>query len=439
MRARDVARMALETGPPDADSLARLGLVNAFLVDDYAVEATKDAETALARVAPGLDVGKERSALVATARALLALAAGDLVAAKQQADAATAVAPDPPAFALLASARVRSLTGDAVGAARDLDRAMGLSPELAPVVVDWASSRLEGGDPVAARRALAALLERSQENSRALLSLADAERALGEPTWVKSLEQACKSDAKISRAIRAACAFEMASQARLDGDRAGALRRAKAVSQTSEEPQLLARVSLMLAGLGETDAAEDVLGRARKLAAPANVSLQWADAAIRLNRGEVVETSQVLEHPAGPERDLVALRAAYARQGVEGLAAALKALPPGILDIDWDVRAFSALAREGGPAKPELLTLEKRGEKGSPAISYVLGVLATRGKDFKLAMRRLEKALALHGDTCRAGMLYLDAAKHVGKRAQPNKAALRSIRAHNAKCPLPEL
>ena len=121
------------------------------------------------------------------------------------------------------------------------------------------------------------------------------------------------------------------------------------------------------------------------------------------------------------------------------MAAALKALPPGILDIDWDVRAFSVLAREGGPAKPELLTLEKRGEKGSPAISYVLGVLATRSRDFKLAMRRLEKALTLHGDACRAGMLYLDAAKHVGKRAQPNKAALRGIRAHNGKCPLPEL
>jgi tetratricopeptide (TPR) repeat protein len=440
MRARDVGRMALEASATDADSLARLGLVNAFLVDDYAVEATKDAEVALRRAEIGPDISKERAAMVATARALLALAAGERATAKQQADMAVAAAvPDPPAFALMASARVRSLSGDDVGAARALDRAMGISPELAPVVVDWASSRLDGGDPVAARRALATLLERNQENSRALLLLAEAERALGEPNWVKSLEQACHSDVKISRSIRATCAVESALQARLDGDRAGALRKARAVSQTSEDPQVLGQTALLLASLGETDAAADVLERTRKVADPAHVPLQWADLAIRLSRRETVQASRVLEHPAGPERDLVALRAAYAREGVKGLATALKVLPPGIQDIDWDIRAFSALGREGGPPRQELLTLEKRGEKGSPVISYVLGVFATRDRDFKLAMRRLEKAFVLHGDACQAATLYLDAVKHVGRRAQPNKVGLRGIRAHNARCPLPEM
>jgi len=440
MRARDVARMALESGPPDADSLARLGLLNAFLVDDYAVEARKDAEDALRRAGASPETNKERAALLATARALLAHAAGERAAARQLADAAlAATAPDFSAFALLASARVRSLAGDTEGTARDLDRAMGIAPELAPVVVDWATSRLDGGDPVAARRALVTLLEHNQNNSRALLLLADAERALGEPDWTKTLEKACRGDAKISRSIRAACAVESALQARIEGDRVGAIRKAKAISQTSEDAQVLGQASLLLALLGETDAAEEVLERGRKSADPANVPLVWADLAIRLSRGETVATSHSLEHPAGPERDLVALRAAYARSGTAGLAAALKVLPPGIQDIDWDVRAYAALGREGGPPKPELAALEKRGEKGSPVVSYVLGVLAAQDKDFKLAMRRLDKALALHGDACRAAALYLDAVKHVGRGTQPDKPSLRNVRSHNAKCPLPEM
>ena len=440
MRARDVGRVALENGACDGDSLARLGLVNAFLVNDYAVEATKDAELALQRAESIPDSSKERAAMVATARALLALATGERGTAKQLSDRAVAeAAPEPPAFALLASARVHSLSGDAAGAARDLDRAMGINPELAPVVVDWAASRLDGGDPVAARRALVSLIERNPLNSRALLLLAEAERALGEPDWVKSLEQACHSDAKISRSIRAICAVESAVQARLDGDRAGSLRKAKAVAQASEDPQVLGQAALLMALLGETDAAADVLDRARKVADPANVSLQWADLAIRLGRNEIAATSPVFEHPAGPERDLVALRAAYAHAGTGGLATALKLLPPGIQDVDWDVRSFAVLGREGIPPKAELATLEKRGEKGSPVISYVLGVLAVRDKNFKLAMRKLEKAFVLHGDVCQAAVLYLDAVKHVGRRAQPNKAGLRGIHAHNAKCPAPDM
>jgi uncharacterized protein HemY len=351
----------------------------------------------------------------------------------------SATAPELSPFALLASARVRTLAGDFEGTARDLDRAMGIAPELAPVVVDWATSRFDGGDPVAARRALVTLLERNQDNSRALLLLAEAERALGEPNWIKSLEKACRGDAKISRSIRATCAVESAMQARIEGDRAGAVRKAKAISQTSEDPQVLGQTSLLLALLGETDTAEEVLDRGRKAADPANVPLTWADLAIRLSRGETIATSRLLEHPAGPERDLVALRAAYVRAGAAGLAAAFKVLPPGIQDIDWDVRAYSALGREGGPPKPELATLEKRVEKGSPVVSYVLGVLAVRDKDFKLAMRRLAKALAGHAEACQAAVLYLDAVKRVGHGTQPDKPGVRNVRSHNAKCPLPEM
>jgi Tfp pilus assembly protein PilF len=439
MRARDIAKIALESGPFEPDSLVRLGLVNALLTSDYAVEAKKDAEDALDRAQSGPEAGKERRSLASAARALLALADGDRSLANQHVNAAMAAsAGEPTAFVLLASGRVRALAGDAAGAARDLDRAMGMSPDLAPVVIDWAASQMEGGNPVTARRALATLLDKSTENSKARLLFADAERALGETDWVKNVELACHSDVKISRIVRSACAVESAAQARLEGERTVAIRKAKAVSQTMDDPYLLGQSSLLLASLGEVDAADEVLARARKAGDPTMPALRWADLAIRLGRAENPQTLPAMDRPAGPERDLTALRLAYARGGGDALAQTLKEIPPGVLDIDWDVRALAALADPTGPTKQELAVLEKRGDKGNPAASYVLGLLAMRDKDFKLVVRRLEKALSLQADTCQAAIQYLDASARVGRTAQPNRGALRGIHARNSKCPIPE-
>jgi len=439
MRGRDQARISLETGEPDPDAWVRFGLVSAFLVLDYDVDAKKDAERALQHAERAPEASNERIALAATTRSLLALAAGDRGKAQQQAAVATtAASPEPPVYALLASARVRSLAGDTEGAAKDLDLAMRIASDNAPVMLDWAASRLDQGDPVAARRTLQALLEKDAEYSRARLLLADAERALGEPAWVKSLNLACKSDAKISRDVRVLCSVGSAMHGRLEGDRGRALRKVKAAAQTTEDPIVLARISLLMALLGEVDLADKTLARAGKAADRAAIPLRWADLAIRLGRGETGESLPVVEHPAGPERDLVALRAAYARSGPTGLAAVLKALPPGIADIDWEVRTFAKLENEGPLPKADSAMLERRAERWNPIASYVLGIFAVREKDYKLAARRLEKAMAWHGDTCAAALLYVDAVGRVDKPLQLNKAALRALHARNAKCPVPE-
>jgi Tfp pilus assembly protein PilF len=440
MRGRDVARINVESGEVDRDGLVRLGLVNAFLVLDYDVDARKDAERALERALQGPESSPERVAFASTARSLLALAAGDRATARQQVDAAIAAQhPDPPVYAFLASARVRNLAGDTLGAARDLDRAMGIANDVAPVQVDWAASRLDQGDPVAARRSLVGVLEKDAEYSRARLLLADAERALGEAGWTKDLDTACKSDAKISRNVRALCAVGSAAQSRLEGDRGGALRKTKAAAQTTEDPQALAQMSLIMALLGEIDGADDLLGRAAKTADPAAVALRWADLAIRLGRGEKGPALPKLENPAGPERDFVALRAAYARAGAGELSTLLKTLPPGIADIDWEIRTFAKLAHDGAMPKADALVIEKRAERWNPVASYVLGVFAVRDKDFKLAARRLEKALSWHGDSCAAAAIYADAVKRAGRPFQLNKVALKSLHARNAKCPLPAM
>lgn len=438
MRARDVSRTGLESRKPDPDALVRLALVNALLASDYAVDAAKDAEEALKRADGVPASSQERASLSWAVRALLSLAAGDRESAKHYAETALATS-EPPAFALLASARVRRLAGDVDGAAKDLDRALGAGPELLPVAVDWASSRIDGGDAVVARRTLLALLGRSPDNSRAQLVLAEAERALGEATWSKRIDTACASDSKISRAVRSACATVSALQARLDGDRAGAARKAKAISQTTDEPALLGQLSLLMALLGEIDGADEILQRAGKRADLGMVPLQWAGVAIRLGRNEIVPLTPFLEHPAGPERHLVALRAAFARSGREGLATVLKGLPPGILDIDWDVRAFAVLARDASAPKAELSVLEKKGEKGNPVAGYVLGLFALQEGDFKVAARRFERSLTGHGDGCRAATSYLEAVSHLGRGAVLNRAGVRAVRARNANCPLPEM
>lgn len=438
MRARDVARTGLSGRAPDPDALLRLALVNAFLACDYAVDASKDAEEALKRADGAPEPTANRASLSWTVRALLALAAGDRASARQYADSALATQ-EPPAFALLASARVRRLAGDVEGAAKDLDRALAAAPDSLPVAVDWAASRMDSGDAVVARRTLLATLGKSPDNSRGQLVLAEAERALGEAMWGKRIETACASDSKISRAVRAACATASALQARLDGDRGGALRKAKAIAQTTDDPALLGQLSLLVALLGEIDAADEILQRAGKQADFSMVPLQWAVFAVRLGRNENIASVPLLERPAGPERHMVALRAAYARSGKEGLAAMLKGLPPGIHDIDWDVRAFAVLARDAAPSKAEVSALEKKGERGNPVAAYVLGLFALQEGDFKVAARRFERSLAWHGDGCRAASLYLEAFSHLGRGAVLNKAGLRAVRARNANCPLPEM
>jgi hypothetical protein len=167
--------------------------------------------------------------------------------------------------------------------------------------------------------------------------------------------------------------------------------------------------------------------------------LRWADLAIRLGRSETAESLPMVEHPAGPERDLVALRAAYARSGSAGVAAVLKALPPGIADIDREVRMFAKLEYETAMPKADAAMLERRAERWNPIASYVLGIFAVREKDYKLAARRLEKAMAWHGDTCAAALLYVDAVGRTDKPTQLNKTALRALHARNSKCPVPEI
>ena len=445
MRARDRARTALAGPQPDADALVRLALVEAFLTLDHGVAAAKSADEALSRLRPGDQPNPQRPALVEATRALLALAAGDRNAARQHVDAGLArAAPhagvsNPPAPLLLASARLRTLAGDTTGAGKDLDLALQAAPDFAPAVADWAAQRLDSGDAGAARRVARAFLAKNKSAARVQLVTADAERALGESGWTKHIESACHDESRVSRSVRAACWLASALHALLDGERSTAVRKARAAGQVSEDPRVLADSALVLASLGEIDAADGVLAHARKLADDTAVPLAWADRAVRLGRGQAEGAASLPDRPVQPERHLVALRAAYLKGGGAALAAAIKAMPAGPSEIDADLRLYLELGREGGASPGSRATLERRAERGNPVAAFVLGVLAAREDDHKQAAKWLEKALAGHGDTCRAALLYLSALQAQEQPAQPNRVALRALHARNAQCPIPEM
>jgi hypothetical protein len=440
VRARDRARAALAGAEPDGDALVRLALVEALLALDQGVAGAKGVEAALARLPPADQANPQRLVLVEVARALLALADGDRDAAKQHVDAGlTRAGANPPPALLFASARVRALAGDGTGAEKDLDRAMQLASDFAPVVADWATQRLDSGDALAARRVAREFLAKNKAAARVQLVAAEAERALGDSGWTKHIDSACHDESRGSRALRSACSLASALHARLDGERPIAVRKARAAGQISDDPRVLGDSALVLASLGEIDAADEVLARARKLADDTAVPLAWANLAIRLGRGQTGGTASPAERPAQPERRLVALRASYLKDGGAALAAALKNEPVAPNEIDADLRTFAELGREGGVSRGDRATLERRAERGNPIAAFVLGVLAAREDDHKQAAKWLEKALAGHGDACRAALLYLSALQAQERPSQPNRVALRALHARNAQCPIPEV
>jgi tetratricopeptide (TPR) repeat protein len=430
MRARDQGRQLLARQPADADGRAALAFTDALLTRDYGLPFRQEAEETLAQLGATPSGPPARLAVVQSARALLALGAGDLPEAQRRAEQAIALAPDGKA-ALLASARVRIQAGDLPAAREQLERLLARAPDFAPAVLDWAAVWIDLGDPSAAAQSLRAQLERTPQHTRARLLLAEAQRALGERPSDPELVEPCRGEeTRQSPTIRAGCALAMAAEARLAGDRASAVKNARAAAaEAPDDARLLASAALSLAVLGEIDAGAEALARARKLAAPQLPALVWADVALRLGRRQPVAADPVLASASGPERRLVAARVALARGGIAELAAAMRALPVAVVLFDPDLRALAFLGREGAGARGERAELDKRAEHGDPLAAYVLGRLAERSADNRQAVRRLDRSLWGHGDAC-------DAAARL-RALRPTEATarlLRELRTHNTQC-----
>ena len=435
LKARDLGREILAASPGDENTAASLAFASALLARDYGLPARDEAEKLLARAEAAQDPPASRVALIEGTRSLLAVAAGDLPAALKAAERAVAARRD---FSpsLLALARVKIHLGDLEGAARDLDQLVARAPELSAAVADRAELSLDLGDAAAAVRLLEPQLARSGDHLRSRLLLAEAQRALGQRPASAALEAGCGVEGKQSPTLAAACALSAATDARLAGDRALALRHARAAAarETPDDARLLSSAALQLAGLGEVDLAADLLARARRLASERAVPIVWAETAVRLGRREPIARTPLLAKPAGPERRLVAARAALAADGPAALTAAMAAVPAPLIELDPDLAAMAVLGRPSpGPSASERAALERRAERGDPVAAYVLGRLAERAGEARLAVRRLEKALVGHGDACEAAAV-LHTVAQVAERPSAGAAGLRALRARNSQC-----
>jgi tetratricopeptide (TPR) repeat protein len=435
LQARDRDRQLLIRLPADADGRADLAFADALLARDYGLPYRQEAEEALGQMGGGGGAAAAgppaRIALAHAARTLLALGAGDLPEAERQAEAALARTPDGTP-ALLAAARVRAQMADLAGARSHLERLLSRVPDFGPAVLDWSAVWIDLGDPSAAAQSLRAQLARTPDHTRLRLLLGEAERALGESAEDSTLAAACRTETKQSPTIRAGCALAAAAAARLAGDRVTAIKNARAAAaEAPDDARLLASAALTLAVLGEVDAGSEALARAQRLARLQTPALLWADLALRLGRRQPIPAQPALANAAGPERRLVAARLALAHGGTAELGITTRSLPPALVLFDPDLRALAFLGRNGAGPRTERAELERRADHGDPMAAYVLGRLAERSLDARQAVRRLERALAAHGDACDA------AARLRGLRPGDSSSwsrAMRELRARNSQC-----
>jgi hypothetical protein len=233
--------------------------------------------------------------------------------------------------------------------------------------------------------------------------------------------------------LRVGCLLAASSQSRLAGEHQQAVRSARAAAaELPDEPRLLASAAMGLAVLGEIDAADEALKRAKGLARETSVPVAWADMAVKLGRRQVVVPSHLLDTAVGPERRLVAARLILAYEGAAGLGKLLKGVPRGLVLIDPDLHALSQVAEEVS-GRSDRTDLEKRADRGDPVASYVLGRLLEHHSP-NTAARRLEKALWGHGDACEAGVIYRNLLRQTESGAPPQRV-MRELRSRNAQCP----
>ena len=423
-------------GPTDGDLAATVALASALLAADWgqpvASEALRAADLAQ-RAQPPLP---SRTATVEAARAIAAAAngrLGDARAAAERGLAASSSAPE----VRFAAGRVKFLGGE-LGAARvDLERALDSAPTFVAAALDHAAVLIDAGEAAASAAELEKQLTARPDDLRARLLLSQAWRAAARPVDGSATRNACRDQGAAQPPLRALCSLDAAAVDRLKGDRVGASKNAWAAAVSGvlglQAARGTAEAALILATLGEVDAASEALTKVRDHVGSSFAPRVWAEAAIALGRGEKV-VSAALATPPGPEARLVAARMAFVQGGPAALAATLTRIGPSAIEYDPDLRSYAALAIEGKLPTKVRLDLEKRA-RTSPVAAYVVGRGALGAGDRRTAARRLARALKGHGDACEAARLLMS----IDRRYRPSSVATDgkialALKGRNAGC-----
>jgi tetratricopeptide (TPR) repeat protein len=434
--ARAKGRRLLATQALDPDGAAELALVNALLASEHGQSTVADAEEAAATALAAKPV-LARTGLTESARALAALAAGRLAQAKEAVGRARTAAPDL-AETRFAAGRVNVHLGAVDEARADLEAATRAAPKLIAARLDLAALRIDAGEPKAAIADLEALLAADKELLRARLLLAEARRAALMPSVDDGLREACREGRRESGVLRAACAFDRAAAARLEGDRGEALKSARAsVAARGRHVNVraIAQGVLMMATLGDVDNAGEAMRKIREETEPAFVPRAWADMAAALARADKLTATDLLDRPSGPEARFLVARAAFAQGGGKALGEALAKLGPDAVAFDPDLKVFATLVDEGKLSDETRKQLSAAADKGNSLASYVLGRHALAMGNKKKAAERLAKALQGHGDSCEAAHMLLAIDRKQRPSAVNSEAKVaKLVRGRNGGC-----
>ncbi|HEX3698054.1 MAG TPA: hypothetical protein VH374_21970 [Polyangia bacterium] len=404
LQGRDIGQKRWNKVPADDGTRINLAFVEAVLAFDHGITVDKsEAQRLTAEGSNRAAWSTLLGAQAAAARALLALADGDPLAAAEAVRAALAAAPDDRRV-LLAAAATRYRSGDLEAAAALLQRQPGLGQTWGVARPTVAALELDRGRANAALELLEPSLASGSDEALWLLLDQEALRAARNPARKspagisERLIKVCARDGETSSTVRAACALNLAVEKRLAGDRAGALaeaRRAAAVHSTN--PRVLGGVAQALANLGEIDEAAAVADSAGRRVSAAFPALAWANVAVAIGRGLAAAPPAGI-HPAGVESRLVSARAEEASASLTPDYGGA-----GIVDGDPDLRWLSSLGMTG--SRHHVIrfveSVEHRPDR-SPVAAYVAGTLALKAGRRHLAERWLAEALTGHGDACKA-------------------------------------
>ena len=207
---------------------------------------------------------RARTALLESARAITAAAHGRLGEARAAAERALA-AGSGGHEARFAGGRVKFLAGE-LGAARvDLERALDSAPSFGAAALDHAAVLIDAGEAAASAAELEKYLGQRRTDVRARLLLAEAGRAAARSVDREAVRAACKDQGAAPSPLRAFCALDAAASARLEGDRTGAVKNARSAAVSGvlglHAARGAAQAALLLASLGEIDAASEALGK----------------------------------------------------------------------------------------------------------------------------------------------------------------------------------
>jgi tetratricopeptide (TPR) repeat protein len=423
-RVRAVGMKAGWGGPADGDLAATVAFADSLLASDWGLPVATESLQAAESAERARPASASRTALLESARAITAAAHGRLGDARAGAERALAAGAGGHE-ARFAGGRVKFLAGE-LGAARvDLERALDSAPSFGAAALDHAAVLIDAGEAATSAAELEKYLAQRRTDVRARLLLAEAGRAAARSVDREAVRSACKDQGSTPPPVRAFCALDAAASARLEGDRAGAVKNARSAAVSGvlglHAARGAAQAALLLASLGEIDAASEALGKVKDHVGTSFAPRVWAEAAVALGRGEKV-SSATLATPPGPEARLVAARMAFAQGGPAALAATLGRMGPAAVDYDPELKSFSALAVEGRLSARLRADLDRRAAKGSAVAAYVAGRSALAAGDRRTAGRRLARALRGHGDACEAARLLLT----IDRRSRPSSVSSES-------------